>query len=151
MEITRIMEVSKQEFSDFIVEMIIADIKNCTGKDVDKKEIVSGYTYQKELTTQLGKKTLVTTKLLEIVPGSYKAQFSSIGGENTLTYEYHETGESQIEVNYVEDYIAATKTNEYNFKLMSFIQGKKTKKKINNMLENMERYIIEQLRDKKED
>lgn len=150
MEITKTLSVSKEEFHHLILDMLVADIKESTGKDVPVSEIISGYTYKKELSTKLGKQAKVKTKLVEIVPGCYKAEFTSVSGINSMCYEYSETGECEISVLYKEDYEASSKANDLNFKAMNFLFTRRTKKRINMMLDSMERFIIEN-RSKKED
>ncbi|WP_249028512.1 DUF3284 domain-containing protein [Tannockella kyphosi] len=150
MEIKRTLAVSVSEFDDFIIEMIKTDVLNCTEKEPTTQEIVNGYQYRKSIPNKMGKPLGVTTELLEVVSGSYRASFTGGSGINYLSYIYEQSGECQIDLTYAEDFQTKSKFTMLNFKLMSFAFSRKTKRRINQVLINIENHIIEKRKTEEE-
>lgn len=142
MEVNLDLDVNKEEFFEFIYESIIKDIEESTGKKLSKEDIIQGYKYDKNLKNKLGRAGNVEVTILEFVPyKKYVAEFKSNQGKNIISYEINNLNNEKINVTYFEDYIAPDKLKDWNFKLMNFFYKKKSMKRAESILKNIERYI----------
>lgn len=142
MEVVRHMNGDVNNFFDKIEESIISDITSSTGEKVDISQVTSGYTYIKELTSQLGKRGKVKVVIDEYIrPIKYTASFISAQGKNTLSYEVKEIDKTCFEVKYNESFDGISKSKTWNHKLMSKLYKRSSIKKINLVLNNIEAMI----------
>ncbi|NBI07205.1 DUF3284 domain-containing protein [Senegalia massiliensis] len=142
MEVNLDLDVNKEEFFEFIYESIIKDIEESTGKKLSKEDIIQSYKYDKNLKNKLGRAGNVEVTILEFVPyKKYVAEFKSNQGKNIISYEINNLNNEKINVTYFEDYIAPDKLKDWNFKLMNFFYKKKSMKRAESILKNIERYI----------
>ncbi|GEK92001.1 DUF3284 domain-containing protein [Alkalibacterium kapii] len=142
MKTTSTLDVSQEAFFDFLYLSIINDIKQSTQKNVSKDDITEGFEYKKTLANKMGRKGQVKVTLAELQPPTkYVAEFKSNQGINVISYEIESVNESQIKVTYTEEFIAADKLKDWNFKLLNFFYKKKSKKTIDATLKNIETYI----------
>ena len=145
MKITRTLDVTMEELDAFIGQMVIKDIKEATNKTVTPEKIHPGYTYNKELTGRNGREGRVTTVIKELKPGLYHVTFKSKQGVNHLTYEYQPVSGDKVEVTYTEGFDSNGTVSKMNFGLMSFFYNHSSKKRINQVLSNIE-YLIHENR-----
>lgn len=144
MRTTSTLKVSKEEFFDFLYLSIINDIKQSTQRNISKNEITEGFEYKKKLANKMGRKGEVKVTLAKLRPStSYVAEFKSAQGVNVISYEIESINEEEIHVTYSEEFIAADKLKDWNFKLINFFYKKKSKKKIDTLLNNIETYITD--------
>ncbi len=143
MEVKRTLAVSVEEMDKCIETMVLEDIANATGKQVDCSKIGAGYKYRKELKNKMGKVGKVTTRIDKMVSGNYCASFESAQGVNHLSYTYQPLSEDQISLIYLEDYEGVSSSKKMNYSLMSFLYKRANKKRINLMLSQLENYILE--------
>lgn len=142
MEVIRQMEGNINDFFDKLEESLLTDIKTSTGNLVDINEIVSGFTYFKELTSQLGKCGKVKVIINEYTrPIKYSVSFISIQGENTLSYEAKEMDKNRFEIKYSENFEGSSKANSWNYKVMSKLYKRSSVKKANLVLNNIQLMI----------
>lgn len=145
METEQILKVSADDFFDLLFNSICHDISAALGEEVDKSLVSTGYTYSKKLTTRLGTKGKSSVTIDELTrPTAYKASFNTPQGLNTIAYEIEETDPGQIKVKVTESFTAASKWTELNFKIISPLFRKSSKKRVARTLQAMEAYIIEQ-------
>lgn len=142
MEVVRQIEGNINDFFDRVEESLLADIKTSTGNSININEIVSGFTYFKELTSQLGKRGKVKVIINECTrPIKYSVSFISIQGENTLSYEAKPIDENKFELIYSENFKGSSKANSWNYKVMSKLYKRSSIKKANLVLNNIELMI----------
>jgi hypothetical protein len=140
MKVSISIEASASAFYNLLMDSIIHDIKQATNKKVTMKDLVSGYKYKKKLTSKMGKHEKATVKLLKIErPYCYEASFTNARGTNIIGYYIKEEDEGYIEVTYSEEY--TNNKGQLNFKLMSLLYQRRSKKRITNLLRQMEIYL----------
>lgn len=144
MEVNEKLYVKAEDLFDQMAGSVAYDISNSTGKKVRAKNIKKGYTYTKRLKNKLGRKGEVKVTITEFeAPKKYAAEFESVNGINTLSYEITDLGDS-IGVTYKEDFVGATKLKSLNNKMMTFFYNRGSKKKARRLLRAMEQYVLHQ-------
>lgn len=145
MEINQELAVSTKEFFDFLRQSIVVDVKNTSGKEIEKDDIYEGMTYHKELATKIGStgEAKVTVSVFR-EPDEYVAEFDSNQGKNITRYQIEELGTEKIQVNYEEDFIAADRIKALNFKLVNLFYKKRAGKQASERLKQIENYLISQ-------
>lgn len=142
MEINAILDVSQEAFFDFLYSSIIQDVKESTGQTISKKDVKSGYSYDKKLKTKVGKMGGAKVTIVAFKPyKKYRAEFTSNQGKNIISYQVERLEDNKIEVVYGEDFIAADKMKAWNFKLINLFYKKQSIKRAEAILENIEGYI----------
>nr|WP_300002023.1 DUF3284 domain-containing protein [Tissierella sp.] len=137
------LDVSKEEFFDFLSASIIGDIKQSTGEELLKEDIAENYTYEKNIKNKMGRAGDVKVTIVDFKPfEKYRAKFTSFQGDNIIAYEIEELKDDQIHVTYSEDYIAADKMKALNFKLVNSLYKKRALSKSETILKNIESYIV---------
>ena len=87
-------------------------------------------------------KVKVTIKELH-APTSYKADFTSGNGVNSIAYIIQEIGPQKINVHYEEGFSGSSRKMDLNNKIVQLFYTMGSKRKINTLLKNMETYIIQ--------
>lgn len=142
MEVTMDLKVSQETFFDFLVASIIQDIEQNTGKKITKADIKAGYSYDKKLKTKVGKMGSANVTIVTFEPNTqYVASFESNQGTNFISYKMKSLEVDKTNVIYTEEFIAADKPKEWNFKLVHFFYKKKSEKRAETNLKNIESYI----------
>ncbi|MBS4535457.1 DUF3284 domain-containing protein [Clostridium sp. D2Q-14] len=142
MQVSLDLDVTKEEFFEFINDSLLQDIKTSTNREVSKEDIKKGYTYEKELKNKLGRAGDVEVNILEFEPcKEYIAEFKSNQGTNRISYNIKNLNDEKINVTYSESYIASDKLKDWNFKLMNLFYKKKSISRAESILKNIERYI----------
>jgi len=136
------LSCTAEELFSLLLTSAIHDIKAATGTEISAEQVVSGYTYQKQLATKLGRQASTIATLTKIEPPyCYEATFTSDRGVHTISYEIKELDRDRICVTYIERFIAANTFAELNFKLMNFFYKKTNEKRVLYMLNLMEQHI----------
>lgn len=144
MNIRQRLNVSSEEFLNFIVMSVLNDARENFDDTLKLEDIVEGFSYTKRLVNKVGQKGNTTVRIKEFkLNKCYEAVFESQQGENILRYEIENLGEQEIDVNYTEAFIAADTIKKWNFELVNFFYKKKARKRAAIMLENIERYIVQ--------
>lgn len=136
------MNVTLDDFFDFLEESIKLDISSSTNTKVDT--ILSGYEYTKTLKNKIGQsgKVLSTIEKFER-PHIYKLKVSSNQGLNFVTYTAKQIDACNIEVFYEEEFISSKKITNFNYKIVMHFYKKKTLQRMQAILTNIERCIKE--------
>ena len=143
MEVNRVLDVTMSEMDAFVSKSVLQDIEEATSKTVDVKNIRPGYSYSKKLTGRNGVDGRVKATIRELTSGKYHITFKSNQGVNHLSYMYEPTDDGKISLTYMEDYEAPSTSKKLNYGLMSFLYNHSSKKRINKILSNIERWIHE--------
>lgn len=138
MELTRQIKGNIHYFFDRVEQSLIEDIEQSTGNKISINEIVKGFTYSKNLTSQLGRTGRVKVIINEYQRlNKYSVSFISAQGENILSYETKEIDDTKFEIKYTEDFNGSWYGN-LNYKLMSLLYKRSSLKKANMLLNNIE-------------
>jgi len=142
MEVEVKIKATAEELFSLLMDSVKHDIKQSTGKDVKTKELVSGYTYSKNLTNKLGKEGAASGVLTIIEPPFvYEAAFTSSRGVNRLSYKLVPLADGMLNVTYTEIYEPINRNSELNFKFVNFFYRKSFKKRITHMIKMMEAHL----------
>lgn len=143
MQIERELGVSAEEFFKQIRYSVEQDIYAVTHKAVNVQQLNSGFTYEKIINNKVGKSNKVTVKIIEMrEPISYKAEFISRHGVNTISYQIIVLGPKKVKVHYEESFRSDSMVKGINAKIMQWFYSFNSKKRINKLLSNIENYII---------
>lgn len=145
MQVEAQLQVSKNEFSAFLHDMVKQDILASTKQAV--QTIQSGFQYKKDVVTYMQKKERVVITIDALQDGFYKAIFHSVQGKNSLAYAYEEGTDGFLHVTYIEDYYGTNTSTQISHKFMAFVTNRKNKKRAETLLQQIEKMIVEQ-RDK---
>ncbi|MCL2560335.1 MAG: DUF3284 domain-containing protein [Turicibacter sp.] len=86
------LNVSATEFYDFVLNMIVADIKTATGRSVPAKNIKQGFKYTKKMKNRRGQVENVSVVVSGLVTDRfYEARFKSSTGINVTSYDIEAT------------------------------------------------------------
>ncbi|MFI3227776.1 MAG: DUF3284 domain-containing protein [Clostridia bacterium] len=137
MQVTKKLNVSLDEFFDFVEKSIKYDIKNATGEDID--QVVQGYSYEKTLANALKQSGNVLTTIEKYERGScYQSKVTSNQGFNYMTFDVAEIDDENVEVTYSEEFISHRKMNNLNYKFMLKLYKKRIDRRMNLLVENIE-------------
>lgn len=139
MEIIREFVGDKQKAFDIIMEALLSDIETETGESVNAEEITEGFRYIKKLTNRFGNEGNIEVTINSLdVPNYYEAHFQSQQGLNELSYELIDKGEDIFELIYKESFEGEKSSYNLNFKLMSFLFKRSSKKRVKLMLDKLQ-------------
>jgi hypothetical protein len=139
MKITRRIEGDYTACWKVLMDGFINDVASATGRRLRRREIVKGYSYNKQMLGRIGKAGTVNITLTELIANQfYQASFESRQGVNTLSYRLVPQGEDQFDLVYEEQFTSPRKTTEWNYHIMSFLYTRGSKKRINKVLDKVE-------------
>ena len=141
MQVTRELNVSKQELYAYIYKMLHEDVKEISEKDTS---IGVGFSYQKQLHSRMGKPLDVTTTIQALELGEYAITITSIQGTNLLRYTYSEIDDTKIKVVYEELFEGINTSGSINHSILSFFTRRANKKRMHNVLQQLETIIIQE-------
>lgn len=144
MEVDARLNVSSEEFFDFLKQSIVSDVNEHTDEAIGVENLHKGFTYWKNLKNKVGQKGDTKVSLAIFNPNKeYEAVFESNQGQNIINYKVHEVDDFFVDVQYSEDYVAADKMKKLNFNIVNFFYQRRARKKAQRVLENIEAYIIQ--------
>lgn len=144
MEVTKVLQGTKEECFDIIIEALVHDIHENTDKNVTVDDINPGYSYVKRLANRLGKDGSVRVVIEDLqAPLSYQASFETNQGTNRLSYILSDNDAESFNLIYRESFESPKKINQWNFKLGNFIYKRSSKKRINIMFDQLQRLLNE--------
>lgn len=139
MEVTRVIEGSKEKLFTILMDSLLEDISETQGKQVKLEDIGKGYSYKKQLKTKVGKEGLIRVTITQLeVPSIYEATFESAQGFNTLSYKLEDVDDSHFNLTYTEEFMSEKKSQNLNHGLMSRLYKRSNKKKANLVLNQLE-------------
>ena len=96
-QVQELLYIDAADFFKHIAESVAYDISEATGKKVRVKQLHKGFSYKKTMKNKVGRKGEVDINITEWDPPHiYKAEFSSYGGVNTLSYEIEDLADGRI-------------------------------------------------------
>ena len=140
MKIEYTLNVTQQEFYDYLMQSLIIDIFKNTEEFYLKENIHPGYIYKKQIKDKHGKKYDAIVEIMDIKePFIYESKISVGSNSNIIKYECIQ--EDKTKVIYSEDMKSEKKINDMNYKIMSMLLKKSYQKKMNRLIMDMERHI----------
>lgn len=144
MDVLLNLDVSSEEFFNFLTLSVVKDVKESTNKNISQKDIVKGFHYTKQLANKLKREGSAKVIIRRFVANEiYEAGFETNQGLNTITYEVETLDDNTIDVKYTEDYIASDKIKGWNYNLVNMFYEKRAKKKAIALIRNIEAYILQ--------
>jgi hypothetical protein len=120
------------------------DIEMSNPNHIKFDEIGEGYSYRKKMGNRLGQEGDVTVTITALKENDeYAADFHSVQGTNTLSYKLDPIDADSFTVTYTEDFASEKRFNDWNFRLMSFLYGRGSKKRANQILDRVEKEMEE--------
>jgi len=136
------MNVRADALFEVLIQSLKHDIAQATGKEVSRKDLVAGFTYDKMMMSKLGKSSPATATIVDLTePTVYHMKFTNNKGENHVIYNIRSLDNGRIEVTYEETYTGMKKFDELNNKVMGHIFKKSSEKRVRMLLEGMKNYI----------
>lgn len=143
MEIKRLVQGNINAYFDVLTNSLLNDYNSATHFEHSSDVLKSGLTYQKKLRNRFGNEGVVTVTIERFEPNHYAASFKSAQGVNHLSYDLNPLNEEQFEVTYKEDFYSESKSKSLNYSIMSKLYKRSSKKKMNLMLDAIEKMIQE--------
>lgn len=143
MEIKRIVHGNIDAYFKVLEASLLNDYNEAMQEEHASDVLKSGLTYQKTLRNRFGNEGKVTVLIDRFEQNHYAASFRSAQGINQLSYDLEPIDDNQFEVTYKEDFISESKSKNLNYSLMSKLYNRSSKKKMNLMLDAIERMIHE--------
>ena len=134
MEVKRIVHGDIKAYFKVLTDSLLSDY-NAAMK--------SGLTYQKKLRNSFGNEGTVSVSIDRFEENHYAASFKSAQGINQLSYDLEPLDNQQFEVTYKEDFFSESKSKSLNYSIMSKLYKRSSKKKMNLMLDAIEKMIQE--------
>ncbi len=132
------MQVSSQDFYDYLIHSILLDVLKNEEKILEEQDIVEGFSYLKKIRNH----DPVKVEVIDIQkPILYTSCITYGTSENHIAYQIRKLDDKRIEVEYKEEYKSSKKLEQWNFYLLNFLFSKRNKKKMTKMLRAMENYI----------
>lgn len=139
------LNVSRESFFKQISLSIVNEVFKYTGKSIEINEIKSGLSYTKSMSTKVGTKGDIKVTIEEYSePNLYKVKFEGKEDINYLSYILEEINQNECKVKYMEEFVTDSKIKNMNYKWISKLYDRGSKKKVNNIINNIESYIINQ-------
>lgn len=142
MEVSRKLNVEATEFFNALASSVAYDITQATGKKVSPDQIYSGFRYKKKMKNKMGQESHVDVVIRQFVsPSCYEADFRSSQGTNVIFYEIEDSKDGNIVVHYRERFEGDSTSGSLNYKIVSWLYQRSSKKRISRMLSSMESFI----------
>lgn len=142
MEVSLVLNISKEDFFDFLYASIVKDIKDSSGKTLAKNKLVKGYSYEKNIKNHKGKLLHMKVTIEELDPcKEYRARIKTKDGENIMSYIIEDLENEKIKVRYREEYLPPTRLKGIKFKFLNLFHEKTLKKQARSNLIDIETYI----------
>lgn len=142
MEVSQKLNVEAKEFFLCLASSVAYDITQATGKKVNPDQIYSGFRYTKKMKNRMGQESHVDVVIKQFVsPSCYEANFRSSQGTNVIFYEIKDSKDGNIVVHYKERFEGEKTSNSLNYKVVSWLYQRSSKKRISRMLSSMETFI----------
>ena len=144
MKFEKTLKVSSEEFYNFILASVLKDVNENSDEEFELEDLVQGFTYSKNLQNKFGQDGNTVVRINELDANKiYEVIFESHQGENIMTYKLLALDNQEVHVTYEEDFIASNAIKKLNYQLVSFFYNKKSQKKADQLLRNIEHFIIQ--------
>lgn len=150
MELLYKINASCEEVFDIIVESLLFDINNSTGKNVRRTAIKKGFAYTKKI-KQGKKESAYHYKFVEFEENvHYLMKVESVNGITTMEMTLEKMEENVTDISYGEDFKPHVAANEKSFiyKISNNMYQKKTKKKAMKMFSQVEAILKNQAKER---
>lgn len=143
METTKTLNTTVEAFDAFLMDMILQDINNATGKKVPASKIKEGYSYNKKIMNKTGKSGNVITRIEKLESGLYQVAIESKNGINYIQYAYQDTPDNTILLTYSESFETESKLKDWNHSIMSKLYSKSTRRRVTVLLDQIDHLMQE--------
>ena len=136
MEVKRIVHGDIKAYFKVLTDSLLSDYNAAMQAEYTSDVLKSGLTYQKKLRNSFGNEGTVSVSIDRFEENHYAASFKSAQGINQLSYDL-EPLDNQ------EDFFSESKSKSLNYSIMSKLYKRSSKKKMNLMLDAIEKMIQE--------
>lgn len=139
MILQRRIQGSIEDCFDILAQSYVADANANQRKQLTVKDLRVGNNFNKELTAKLGNKGTVKVVLEKFsAPHEIEISFKSSQGINTLHYVLTPFDDVSFDIEYSENFVSDKKSNNLNYKVMSFLSKRKISKTAKMTLDRLE-------------
>lgn len=132
MVVTKNLNISAECFFQVLEDSFLHESENQTLK--------LNASYKKELTNTVSKSVNVTVTITEYDPPHiYKSEIVTNSDVNTILYEVNQVSDNEICVTYTEDFKSKDKSRTLNYKFIMFFMKKRSIKRMNLQLLQIEK------------
>ena len=143
MEVKRIVHGDMKAYFKVWTDSLLSDYNAAMQAEYTSDVLKSGLTYQKKLRNSFGNEGTVSVSIDRFEENHYAASFKSAQGINQLSYDLEPLDNQQFEVTYKEYFFSESKSKSLNYSIMSKLYKRSSKKKMNLMLDAIEKMIQE--------
>ena len=141
-EVSETLNVSASDFFDAIIESVVYDACQATGKNIRKSHLKKGFSYSKKIKNSFGKKENSSVVIQEFkAPSIYKVKFEGSTGYDIMTYKIESVEDEKITVRYSEDFISEFTVEGKSSKMMEKLNNKRAQRRAKKLLKNIEACI----------
>lgn len=137
------MNLSAQEFFDYLTQSLMIDIFKDSDKFKNENEIKKGLQYKKKFKQASNKELEGNVEIVEFIKPKIcisKIQLNS--NMSYIGYEIEKIDDDHINVTYTETFDSSKKLHVWNYKIMCFILSYFNAKKMKRILRAMEYHIL---------
>lgn len=139
MEIIREFIGDKERAFDLIMDAVLLDIELANEQKLSLKDVYEGFTYSKILNNKFGNRDKAEVTIMKLdVPNYYEAHFKSHDSLNVLSYELKAKDDGMFDLIYNEKFKSDKVSHNLNFKIMSFVFSRSSKKRVKSMLDQLQ-------------
>lgn len=150
MELLYKINASCEEVFDIIVESLLFDINNSTGKNVRRTAIKKGFAYTKKV-KQGKKESAYHYKFVEFEENvHYLMKVESVNGITSMEMKLEKMEDGATDIAYAEDFTPHVPANEksFTYRISNNMYQKKTKKKAMKMFSQIEAILKNQAKER---
>lgn len=142
MKYETVLEVTREELYDVILTSLLEDVRQVV-PTIQEDDLYDGYQYEKVLNGMMKQQALVKVTIEKLHKNEeYAVSFESLKGLTRFRYTLEDDSKG-VKVNYEEDFTSTAKMIQLNYNLVSKFYKKKSRKKLEAMFTQMEKYILD--------
>lgn len=143
MKVSEKLNVSAQQFYDYLLHQVRKDIEKSTKKKHLTFEDLDGFQYSKRLKSKKGKVLELNIKVGPLIENRYyELSYETPTATNRYFYDIKVIDDNHIEVTYVEENGAKGTLNDWIYRTRVMFKEKSLEKKVRQTLIQIEFYIL---------
>ena len=143
MKVIETLDVSAQQFYEYLLQQVRKDIEKATKKSHLTLEQLDGFTYSRILKRQKGDPLEIKIKVGPLIENRYyELSYETPTARNRYFYDIRQLEDHRIQVTYVEENGAKTALNNWVYKTRVKFKEKHVEQRIRQTLTQIEAYIL---------
>lgn len=143
MKVTTLLNVSAEQFYDYLLRQVRKDIENATKQNHLTFDDLDGFRYSRFLKRQKKEPIELKIKVGPLIENRYyELSYETPTAQNRYFYDIRPITDQQIEVSYVEENGAKTAVNNWIYKTRVKFKEKNLEQRIRQTLSQIEVHIL---------